>query len=177
MRPVLINRAALGPSPWVPMNYLQNAFGVGLGAVISSGATLTYKVQHAFDDPWANRRQVSIARAGTVATVTDINHKLSVGDTIWVVGSGSSNLDGEYDVATVVDANSYTYTVVNTGATASEANHTWLSSVRAFDHATVVGETTDMDGNYAFPIRLIRLNVTAYTNGNVDLMILQGLGT
>ena len=43
----------------------------------------------------------------------------------------------------------------------------------AFDNATVAGETTNMDGNYAFPVAAIRLNVTAGT-GSVTMKILQG---
>lgn len=43
----------------------------------------------------------------------------------------------------------------------------------AFTHATVTGKTANQDGNYAFPIRAMRLNVTAGT-GSVTITILQG---
>lgn len=43
-----------------------------------------------------------------------------------------------------------------------------------FDNSTVAAETTNMDGNYAFPVTAIRLNVTAYTSGTVTLSVLQG---
>ena len=43
----------------------------------------------------------------------------------------------------------------------------------AFTHSTIVAQTTNKDGNYAFPIRAIRLNVTAGT-GSVTLTVLQG---
>lgn len=43
----------------------------------------------------------------------------------------------------------------------------------SFDNSTVAAETTNMDGNYAFPVSAIRLNVTAST-GSVTLTILQG---
>lgn len=85
----------------IPVNWRQNPFSIGLGAVVPSG-TLTYKVQHTFDD------------------------------------------------------------VLN-GATP-----TW------FDHETITGKTANDDGNYAFPITAIRLNVTAYTSGSVTLTIVQG---
>lgn len=61
-----------------------------------------------------------------------------------------------------------TYTVQHTfddvlaGATAT-----------AFDNSSVAAETTNMDGNYAFPVSAIRLNVTAST-GSVTLTVLQG---
>lgn len=45
----------------------------------------------------------------------------------------------------------------------------------AFAHSTVAAQTTNKDGNYAFPVRAIRLNVTAWTSGGATLTILQGL--
>jgi hypothetical protein len=43
-----------------------------------------------------------------------------------------------------------------------------------FDHASVVAKTASADGNYAYPIRAVRLTVTAWTSGNVTLTLLQG---
>ena len=45
----------------------------------------------------------------------------------------------------------------------------------AFTHSSVASQTTNKDGNYAFPVRAIRLNVTAWTSGGATLTILQGL--
>lgn len=44
----------------------------------------------------------------------------------------------------------------------------------AFKHSSLVAQTTNKDGNYAFPIRAIRINNTAGT-GTTTLTILQGL--
>jgi len=44
----------------------------------------------------------------------------------------------------------------------------------AFKHATIVSQSANKDGNYAFPIRAIRVNNTAGT-GSTTLTILQGL--
>lgn len=62
-----------------------------------------------------------------------------------------------------------TYTVQHTFDNIQDASVT----PTAFDHSTVSAETTNQDGNYAFPIRAIRLNVTAGT-GSVTITILQG---
>lgn len=43
-----------------------------------------------------------------------------------------------------------------------------------FDHPIVAGVTTNTAGNFAFPVKAIRLNVTAFTNGTVTLRVLQG---
>lgn len=64
---------------------------------------------------------------------------------------------------------SATYTVQHTfDNLATSAPVTW------FDNSTVAGETTNMDGNYAFPVTAIRLNVTVYGSGTVTLSVLQG---
>lgn len=190
MRPTLLSLAAAGNSPWAPINYLQLSFAIGLGGIPTSGAVLTYSVQHTFDDPLL-RRLVSITRSGTTATVVDPDHRLSVGDSVIVSGSGDPNLDSAiasassrdtvggqpipYDVASVVDANTYTYTVANTGATVASPN-TYLNSLRVLNHATMAAITARADGNYQFPPQAVRLKVTSYTSGKVDLYIVQGLG-
>lgn len=45
----------------------------------------------------------------------------------------------------------------------------------AFDHETVTGVSANEDGNYAYPIRAVRLNVTSWTSGTVTATFLQGL--
>ena len=176
MKPIILTQAALGNSAWAPLNQVQAEFGVGLGASVTSGAVLTYKVQHTFDDPGPDRRHlVSVSRAATVATVVDTDHRLSVGDSVTITGSGSTTLDGVFDVATVVDANTYTYTVANSGPTTDQTN-TYAVSLRVYTHAVIVGQTGRIDGNYAFPVQAVRLVVTAFTSGKVDLTILQGMG-
>ncbi len=65
-----------------------------------------------------------------------------------------------------VISGSPTYTVEHTfddilgGATAT-----------AFPHSSIVGQTTNKDGNYAFPVTGVRLNVTAGT-GSVRMTLL-----
>lgn len=176
MKPVKLTQGALGNSVWAPLNQVQAEFGVGIGCSVTSGANLTYKIQHTFDDPGPDgRRQVSISRAAAVATVVDNDHRLSVGDSVVVTGTGNSGMDGTFDVATVVDANTYTYAVPNSGATADQGN-SFLNSFRTYNHATIVGQTGRVDGNYAFPVQVVRLVVTAYVSGKVDAIFLQGMG-
>lgn len=99
MKPIVLTQSALGNSAWAPLNQVQAEFGVGLGASITSGAVLTYKVQHTFDDPGPDRRHlVSVSRAAAVATVVDADHRLSVGDSVTITGTGNSVMDGVFDV-------------------------------------------------------------------------------
>lgn len=41
------------------------------------------------------------------------------------------------------------------------------------DHATLVSKTASADGNFAFPVTGVRLNVTPYTSGTATLTVLQ----
>jgi hypothetical protein len=102
MRPQSVTVSSQTTSAAVPMDHQCNPFSVGVACVVSAGGTLTYKVQHTFDD------------------IQD-----------------------------------------------STITPTW------FDHETILAKTASDDGNYAFPVRAIRLNVTAYTNGNVKMTLLQ----
>lgn len=179
MRPIRLSVGAAGSSPWSPVNVDSHLFAIGLGYIPTNGAVLTSKVQHTFDNP-QSVHPVSVSRAGTVATVIDKGsdgngHGLAVADSAIILNSGSVTLDGTFSVATIVDANTYTYTVANTGPTVDQGQ-TQGAGLRVFDHASMVGMTVRADGNYAFNIQAMRLTCTAYTSGRADLMILQGTG-
>jgi hypothetical protein len=102
MRPQVITKSSSGTTAWIPLDYKQSPFNVGLGLVISG--TLTADVEHTFDD------------------------------------------------------------IFDSAVTPT-----------AFKHSTLVTKTASADGNYAFPIRAVRINNTAYTSGSATLTILQGL--
>jgi hypothetical protein len=42
-----------------------------------------------------------------------------------------------------------------------------------FDHPTMVGDTASEDGYYSAPVTAIRLNVTAFTSGSAELVVIQ----
>jgi hypothetical protein len=101
MRPQVISITGTGTTAWIPLDYKQSPFNVGLG-VVASG-TVTYDIEHTFDD------------------------------------------------------------IFDTSVTPT-----------AFKHSTLAAQTTSKDGNYAFPVRAIRINNTAGT-GVTTMTILQGL--
>ncbi|HEX6826399.1 MAG TPA: hypothetical protein VF077_08800 [Nitrospiraceae bacterium] len=173
MRPVLVTvSGATGFSAWVPMNRLQWLTNASVSVVLSSGAVLTYTVQHTFDElvPALN---CQVTRSGTTATLKRADHGLSVDDSVIVQGTGSSNLDGTQAVVTVADANTLTYTVANTGATA-DTGDAKMVGLRVFPHAVLAGLSARANSNYAFPLSACRLAVTAWTSGAASMMILQG---
>lgn len=159
-------------SNWIPLNYLQKHFAVSLGVTLTPSATLTYQVQHTFDNPWATL-VAKITRSTTTATLTYIDHGLRVGDSVVVTGAGAP-FDGTFAVASVVDADNITYTVLNSGLLISTPGATF-ARLRVFAHEDLTALTADADGNYAFPVRACRLNITAYTDGKATLTVNQGL--
>lgn len=105
MRPVRVTVASQVASAPIPLDHYQGPFNVGVGVVVAAGSTLTYSVQHTFDDVW----------------------------------------DPDFDASTA----------------------TW------FTNSALGSKQTTLDGNYAFPVTAIRLNVTAYTSGSVTMTAVQ----
>lgn len=105
MRPVRVTVASQAASAPIPLDHYQGPFNVGIGVVVSAGASLTYSVQHTFDDVWAE----------------------------------------DFDASTA----------------------TW------FTNSALGAKTTTLDGNYAFPVTAIRLNVTTYASGSVTMTAVQ----
>lgn len=174
MRPVYQRLSAAGFSDWVPINYRPRGnFAIGLAVKLSDGATLTYSVQSTLDDIYAKKDNFSIARVTTTATVTLVNHGLSVGDWTQFSGAAPAPFLGQFSVASVVDADNFTFTVPDSGAASlSGSAGAWLQTARVFEHDTITAETTSQTGNYAYPPRATRLIISAYTDGFADFAII-----
>lgn len=174
-------RSALqGPSPWLPVSYYENPFSVSLFASLSAdNSGITYKVQHTPDNPQDLRQPQSITRTTTTATVTDPNHGLKTGDCLMTFGTGDPNLDTTIGLGTdvtVVDVNTYTYVVANTGAAAARIGTTRIVTLKVYDHAQMTGLVANADGNYAFPVQAVRVRNTAWTAGTTSLKVIQSAG-
>ena len=48
MRPQVISLTGTGQSAWIPLDFKQNPFNIGLGAVVNG--TITFDIEHTFDD-------------------------------------------------------------------------------------------------------------------------------
>jgi hypothetical protein len=174
MRPVTVRLSAAGTSEWVVVDRYVQGFVVGLGVKLSSNGNLTYSVEHTFDNILQDFKPATpITRVTTTATVTVVNHGLSVGDFVRVLNGGVAPFDGRFAVATVPDQNTFTYTVVDTGA-AFASIYATICTARIFAHETLAAKTVSDDGNYVAPPVACRLNVTAFTAGYVDLTVTQG---
>lgn len=173
--PVEQRLSAAGFSPWIPLNRETQSMWVALGVSMSSGASMTYSVQQTMDDLHKMTQEFSISRTTTVATVTQTNHGLSVGDWVKVYNAGAP-LDGEFSVASVTNANVFTYTVANSGVTSVAQGVANLHTARVVEHATMTGLTASGEGNYAFCPFATRFAITTYTSGFADFRVNQGRG-
>lgn len=178
MYPIAQRLSAAGYTPWIPINRLQTSFNVSLGVILSSGAALTCGVEYTTDNPHSADnliQQFVLTRTTTSLNIKWTAHGRSVGDWVKLWGNGGGQLDGEYQVATVVDANNFTVTVADSGPTTGTGTG-WLQSLRVFDHATLTGLTASASGAFTSPPIATRLKVTSYTSGTVDFTVIQGRG-
>lgn len=198
MRPVRLTIAASGNSQWVPLNYIQTDFALGLAVIPwSTTAGLTYVVQHTFDDLDQSKvagNSIQISRVGTLATVFDpgpdgLGHGLSTNDNVIISGSGPpfdtpvasiglQNGDLGADV-TVTGLNTFTYIVPNSGPLKDSGAAT-IRRMRVFPHP-VLNATASNPGatglrasdTYTYTIRAVRLKALTLTAGLVDFLVLQ----
>lgn len=178
--PVTLTKAVAGFTNWAPLDYISNPFAVGLGFSVDSAGNLTAKVQHTFDE-LAQFRDAKFGQSTTTVTITDAGldgngHGLITGDCVEVIGSSgnaATTFDGTYEV-TVSSVTVYTITVTPSQTVAAGTGNLRVSTQKVFDHSTLTGLTARADGNYAWPVKAIRLNITSYTAGRAYLDIVQG---
>jgi hypothetical protein len=146
--------------------------------MLSSGAVLTYSIEYSLDnaqDPMNLTQQFTLSRTTTVLTITKTAHGLSVGDWVKLWGNGGANLDAEFNVATVVDADNITVAIADSGLTAGNGVG-WMQTLRVLPLTSPTGNT--VDGSYGLDhvVTAVRINVSSWTSGTVDFQVLQGRG-
>tara|TARA_R110000868_G_scaffold94340_5_gene260315 strand:- start:3824 stop:4264 length:441 start_codon:yes stop_codon:yes gene_type:complete len=146
--------------------------------MLSSGAVLTYSIEYSLDnaqDPMNLTQQFTLSRTTTVLTITKTAHGLAVGDWVKLWGNGGANLDAEFNVATVVDADNVTVAIANSGLTAGNGTG-WMQTLRVLPLTAPTGNT--VDGSYGLDhvVTAVRINVSSWTSGTVDFQVLQGRG-
>lgn len=73
MRPTSVTVSATGASAWIPVDYKQTPFSLGIQVDVSAGATLTWVVETTMDDIFNSTI--------TPLALTDISGTLSTGTT------------------------------------------------------------------------------------------------
>jgi len=178
MRPQSVSVSSATTSAWVPLDRAQAAFGVGFNVDLDSTASgITFSIEHTFDD-LGTIKVGTIARSGTTVTVTTgAVHNLNTGDSVIVLNAnqltGAAGLDGQQTV-TVSSSTVFTYTSGTSGTVATSPMSVQLILLRVQPNSTITGNSASVDGNYAFPITAMRLNVSAWTAGTATLTVNQG---
>lgn len=181
MQPISVTVGSATTSNWIPLNTKKPYFATSLFVGFPATCVLTYSVQHANPNNTDGHSPVSgndagvlakLTRSTTTATLIWPDHGLTTSDSLIVQGAGGT-MDGTYAVASVVDANTLTYTVTNSGITTAKDGFQVLL-LKVFNHASLVGLSAAANGNYAFPVPFVRLNVTAYTSGKATLTVVSG---
>jgi hypothetical protein len=144
---------------------------VGVAVVCSSNISATYTVDYSFDNPNVPV-PCKLSRSTTTATLTLVNHGLTTADSIIVAGTGSTSLDGTFAVASVVDQNTITYTVANSGVTSSTSGQ--VSVMRVFSDITALSaKTANAQALITTPIMAVRLRCTIFAAGYMTMLVLQ----
>lgn len=197
MRNTFLTLAAVGATPWVPVNWEQANFSLSVAVILSEDEGITYTVQHTFDpmgvDYWM---PVKLARAaGVVTATTPYQHGLTAGDSVDIFGSGSTQMDSQpypqqigppwtsgvnqpvsWTVATTPSPTTFTYAVTNAGP-AADTGRASVQILRVFPNATLAALSARGFANYANqPITGIRLTASVYTAGFAQLEVIQGMG-
>lgn len=178
MRQQVVTRGALGSSKWLftDNRRFSTDFNVGLQTTLANGATLVYAVQTTKDRNAKTRWQkVSITRVTTTATITLANHGLKTGDNVIIFDTNYTNhnpepnFEGSFDV-TVLSTSTFSIAVSDTGQASSIGR---LISYSVSDHDVIVDEFAATESSQTDPVSAVRLNVSAYTDGDVTLTALQ----
>ncbi len=172
MRITSVVVGAIGYSDWIPMDTYRLPFNASAAVSLTDTPTLTYSVEVTYDD-LGLKQLPAIARTTTTATVTLADHGLTVGDSVRVEGAGAP-LDGVFKVATVTNGNVFTYTVANSGATASAVGAT-IVIMRVFVPSAFSAKTAKVDSVISAPTSAVRLSVTSWSAGKATLTVAQAI--
>jgi hypothetical protein len=184
MRPQRVSLSAVGTSQWIPLDVYEMPFNVGAGVSFSGGAVATASVQVTTGSPFQYFAASYFQSTTTITINTNVPHGLSVNDSIVISGtlgagaqgSGLTNVDGTYAVASVVSTTQLTVTstVSQTVGTSTSPIQITCVLLPVFTASAFNGVTTDTAGTITGPVGAVRLNISAYTSGNIVLTVLQG---
>lgn len=184
----------------VPTNYIQFPFELSCAILASSDAaaaagvaTVLFTYDSMSNDDFVD---VGVAQALTVITIIDASLParggIAVGDVVKLLGTGTptSNIDGEYVVATVVSPTSYTLT----SAVSQTFNAQYGGKAGTFrmfpsliKNAAVARAFGNLSAGLAAatatgilnsgPVTGVALNISVLTAGSLYLSIVQGAGS
>ena len=84
-------------------------------------------------------------------------------------------MDGDFNVASVVDDNNFTVTVANSGLTAGNGVG-WLQTLRVLPLTAPTTNSTSSSFGLDHVITAVRVRVNTWTSGTLDFQVIQGRG-
>jgi hypothetical protein len=184
--PVRQTLSANGDTPILNLDYIQMAFGVGIGVYFSEdAATITWSILTTFDDFGPDNFQpVSLSQTTTVITVTDAGLParggVVVGDVVIIQGSGQANVDGQYAVATAPTPTTYTLTSAVsqsfTGGPFTKASVFHMFAAPTALTAQTAKGTGSLAHSTTGPVTGALMRMTGRTAGSASVLWVQGAG-
>jgi hypothetical protein len=107
------------------------------------------------------------SQSGTTVTVTATAHGLIAGNSIYSDITTGTAVDGVYTVATVTDANTFTYTA-GTSLTTSGNITLIRSTIRASGNVSSVADNGTGDYTVNFTVAMVDVNYAAVGNSSTD---------
>lgn len=103
MRPIRVTVSSAAASLPIPMDTYRDPFNVSVGVALSAGASLTYTIQHTFDDVFASNFNPATAvwynntSLSSKTTSSDGNYSfpvtaIRINVTVWASGSATMTL-------------------------------------------------------------------------------------
>ncbi len=163
--------AAGAKSPWIPLN--RRSWGeVGFMVSPQNGALGTYNVEVTENDIQFGEK-ATLSRVTTVLTIVLPNHGLTTVDGVFIVRTNNNDYSGFFEVATIVDLNTITVTVPDSGQGATTG---FVSPVVGVDVSGFTGASGRKSGNIFASVVAIRLDCTLCTVAPTDFYINQFSG-
>jgi hypothetical protein len=108
----------------------------------------------------------SITRSGAVVTVTYANHGLLQGERVTIAGCNQTDYNGNQVIASVVDRNTFTYTIATTPVTPATGTITLTYVNRYYDVGFSDRQSLTVDFGGSYPAQTA--SFTVYYHQNID---------
>lgn len=166
MRPIKQTVTLGTVGSWIPLDRKSNGAAGFMVAPHTSSAG-TYDVNYTTSNLQKSTRQ-AYSRSTTTLTVTVTAHGLTTGDACII--TGNDDFEGQYEIASVTDANNITVTVADSGGAAGTLG---FIPVRVDDITGFTAASGRAGGNLFASVTGIRLDASSVTTANIDFEVNQ----
>lgn len=141
VRPV-VDESALERTSGAQINWAAITADSDGAKRVKAGTVVSRRSDGLVEPRAVSKTLTSVVVSSNVATVTLVGHGFAVGESIYVSGANLAYVNGIVTIATVADADTFTYAAVGSNATAT-------GTIKASRVATEILENDATDKNYA----------------------------